>query len=58
MNITETKEFHVSFIKSIVFIMTLTISCMVFVHYLIPIIISPSPSSIQYTSQESQIKPD
>lgn len=54
MSNTKFAEYHVPFIKSLVFIAVVTIVSMVSIHYFIKNSLSSQPKSPIYTSQKSQ----
>ena len=56
MTKSKIEEFHVSFIKNLVFIAVLTLVSMVSVHYFTQNIMSSPSESPQYTSDRSRDK--
>jgi hypothetical protein len=52
------EEFHVPFIKNLVFVALVTVVSMISVRYYLTNSLSASQQSSVYTSQQSQIKPD
>ena len=57
MSKSKFEEFHVPFIKSLLFVAMVTIVSMVSVHYYLINSLSFSPNTTIYTSSESQINP-
>jgi hypothetical protein len=58
MNKSKFEEFHVPFIKSLVFIAIVTIVSMVSVHYFMINSLLPSSNTPIYTSSDYPVKPD
>ena len=58
MNKSKFEEFHVPFIKNLVFVALVTVVSMISVRYYLTNSLSASPQSSIYTSEQSQIKPD
>jgi hypothetical protein len=54
MSKSKFKEFHVPFIKSLLFVAVVTVASMVSVHYYLKKPLSPISKTPTYTSQESQ----